>query len=229
MINRIDFHCHILPGADHGSANIETSVKQVALQKKAGISQIVATPHFYPDKVSIDRFLALRNHCAAQLKAELKADDPTLYLGAEVLVCPDLDLIDGLEKLCIAGTNTILLEMPFTRFTDKILYTVENMTKMDLNIVMAHIDRYDIDDVIELMCMPVLAQVNAAQLVSRKTRKQLEQFFAADRVVAFGTDLHGADASTVDKYVKGLSKLGEFNEKQIDGFTRKLMEGAQAF
>ena len=33
----IDFHSHILPAADHGSANLETSLKQVALAKEAGV------------------------------------------------------------------------------------------------------------------------------------------------------------------------------------------------
>ena len=154
---------------------------------------------------------------------------PTIYLGEEVLVCPEFDLLDGLSDLCIEGTKTLLLEMPFTHFSEKILYTVENLTKKDFDIVMAHIDRYNIDDVIELLCLPVLAQVNAEQLVSRKVRKQLEQFFVADRIVAFGSDLHGANETTIKKYQKGLSKLGEYNEEQIDSFTRTLIRGATPF
>ena len=227
MIDRIDFHSHILPGADHGSRNLETSVGQIALQKRAGIGKIVATPHFYPENTSIDSFLKLRASCAAKLKERLKEDDPEVYLGAEVLICPGLNEVSDLTKLCIEGTRTILIEMPFTHFSDKILDTVDNLSRLDLNVVMAHIDRYDIDDVRELMSIPVLAQVNAAQLAHRKTRKQLEPYFIDGRIVAFGTDLHGADEGTVKNYEKGLSKLGEYNEKQIDAETRKLIAGAK--
>ncbi|MEE3459824.1 MAG: CpsB/CapC family capsule biosynthesis tyrosine phosphatase, partial [Candidatus Faecousia sp.] len=41
----IDFHAHILPGADHGSDGLETSLRQLALAEEAGVDTIVATPH----------------------------------------------------------------------------------------------------------------------------------------------------------------------------------------
>ena len=228
MIERIDFHSHILPGADHGSMGIDTSVGQVALQKSAGIRRIVATPHFYPDHKSIDPFLQQREKCAAKLKSSLKEDDPAVYLGAEVLICPSLDKVPGIEKLCIRGTRTILIEMPFTHFSDTLLYTVENLTKLDLQVVMAHIDRYDIADVRNLMCLQVSAQINASSLVHRSKRRDLKPFFTDGRVVAFGTDLHGTDKGTIKNYMKGLSKLGEYNEKQIAKETEKLLNGAIA-
>ncbi|MBQ9468728.1 MAG: histidinol-phosphatase [Clostridia bacterium] len=228
MDHRIDFHCHILPGADHGSTGTDVSLDQIRLQQFAGIDRIVATPHFYPEQTSIDEFLVMRNFTSEKLKNALPENAPTIYLGAEVLVCPEIDKMNGIEKLCVKGTNTILLEMPFTRFSDKILYAVENMTKRDLTVVMAHIDRYDYDDVSELMCLQVLGQVNASALVHRKTRRELEKYFMADRIVAFGTDLHGADEKSVRKYEKGLSKLGEYNERIISGYTERLLEGAKA-
>ena len=227
-IERIDFHSHILPGADHGCSDVETAVKQVALLRGSGIGTIVATPHFYPEQTSVKDFLLIRSICAEQLKNALPAGAPTIHLGAEVLICPDMDQLPDIEKLCIEGTNTLLLEMPFTHFSDKILYTVENMSKLDINIVMAHIDRYDPEDVEELMCNPVLAQVNAASLIHRKVRKNLEQYFIAGRVVALGTDLHRLDTENMKNYEKGLGKIGPFNEKQIYGVTRKLISGAKA-
>ena len=40
-----DFHAHILPGADHGSDGMETSLTQLALAEAAGVDTIIATPH----------------------------------------------------------------------------------------------------------------------------------------------------------------------------------------
>ena len=47
----VDFHSHILPGVDHGSASLEMSVEMLKTAKKAGVATIVATPHFYKHKM----------------------------------------------------------------------------------------------------------------------------------------------------------------------------------
>ena len=41
----IDLHCHILPGVDDGSAQMEISLDMAALAAAAEIGTIVATPH----------------------------------------------------------------------------------------------------------------------------------------------------------------------------------------
>ncbi|KEH98790.1 tyrosine-protein phosphatase [Clostridium massiliodielmoense] len=43
----IDIHCHILPGIDDGSKNIDVSLKMLRIAEEDGISKIIATPHFY--------------------------------------------------------------------------------------------------------------------------------------------------------------------------------------
>jgi protein-tyrosine phosphatase len=46
MNRRIDFHCHVLPGADHGSDSLACSLSQMKKAAAAGIDVIVATPTF---------------------------------------------------------------------------------------------------------------------------------------------------------------------------------------
>ena len=48
----IDFHAHILPGADHGSRDVKTTKAQLEMLAGAGVKAVVATPHFYPQKDS---------------------------------------------------------------------------------------------------------------------------------------------------------------------------------
>ena len=57
---QIDFHAHLLPGADHGSDSLATSLRQVALAQEAGIGLLIATPHFYPRLESPGAFLERR-------------------------------------------------------------------------------------------------------------------------------------------------------------------------
>ena len=60
-IDIIDFHSHILPGADHGSSSVETSLAQLNSAKNAGVTRLIATPHFYPHRHTLEKFLARNN------------------------------------------------------------------------------------------------------------------------------------------------------------------------
>lgn len=226
-MNRVDFHSHILPGADHGSRNTETSQKQLALLAGAGVTHLVATPHFYPTQSSVAQFLDLRAGCAEALRGVLTAEHPTVYLGAEVLLCPGIEDMDGFERLCIEGTGVMLLELPYQRLNNQLFYTVESITNTtSVSLVLAHIDRYHPDDIADLMNLPLFGQVNAESLCERKNRGWLKPYFEAGRVTALGSDLHGCENDATKRYLKGLSKLGEKKETAVNGAALSLLRGA---
>lgn len=92
----------------------------------------------------------------------MKDPSPQILLGAEVLICDGMDRLDGLEKLCLENTNELLLEMPFFRWSDEIretLYKLNDIT--DIQIVLAHADRYPADDIEELIAEEIPLQLNA--------------------------------------------------------------------
>ena len=41
----VDIHCHILPGLDDGSDNIEESVRMGHIAVDSGVRAVIATPH----------------------------------------------------------------------------------------------------------------------------------------------------------------------------------------
>ncbi len=221
-----DFHSHILPGADHGSASVETSLAQVKLISSAGVRRVVATPHFYPMADNVDSFLARRSACAARLAQALPDGSPDILLGAEVLVCEGIDRMEGLDTLAVRGTRTILLEMPMTKWSDKTFDTVDAITSLGLTAVMAHIDRYDPKYIDELMRLDVLAQLNPDAFRTRRGRKFAKKWLEAGKVAAVGSDLHGADEKGYAHFVSACEALGE----HADGVERsmiKLLEGAE--
>lgn len=222
-----DFHAHILPGADHGSNSLETSAEQLKLLYSAGVRRVVATPHFYPNAVSVETFLKKRSRALTELASLPGEGIPAVYVGAEVLVCPGIDRMPGLEKLCIYGTNVLLLEMPFTKWSEELYETVYNVSRMDFRVVMAHIGRYpshQAERIIAECGVPV--QLNGENISSRHGKHKVSRWLDAGIVTAFGSDIHGASRSSA----KDLREIYEFSGEYADEINEKcdqLLSGAK--
>lgn len=221
-----DFHSHILPCADHGSDSPETSQRQLGLLARAGVDRVVATPHFYPSDITAEAFLALRRQCAEALHATLGEPAPEIVMGAEVLVCCGLDEMEGLEKLCVEGTDTILLEMPFREWSEPLIETVGRIKRRGLNPVMAHIDRYDDKPIERLLEFGIMCQVNASALASRRGRGWLLDLVKEGRICALGSDIHGADRACAKAFSRACELLGAELQPLMER-TETLLAGAE--
>lgn len=223
---QIDFHCHILPGLDHGCRDLETALSQLAMAGQGGTDVLVATSHFYPHRMNMAGFLAKRAAAAEMLAAHLSADFPKVAIGAEVACYPGIENMEGLEQLCIAGTDCLLLEMPTTEWKDAHFEAVDATLERGIRVVLAHIDRYDPKDVEEIMELDVMAQVNASSLDSFFGRRKWKRFFEQGRVWALGSDLHGADKGAYDHFPKALAKLGDETVQHVMEKSTMLLQGA---
>ncbi len=189
---RIDFHSHVLPGADHGSRELATSLSQLALARAAGIGVLVATPHFYPRKESVSSFLQRREECANVLRSAMPGHAPKLLIGAEVQLCRGFEHLEKLPQLCIQGTSVLLLELPPVFSTEVFLPTLDALRYAHkLTVVLAHIDRYDPVIINELLELGLLAQLNADGFCHLRTRRRCLSWAQSPSVVALGSDLHG--------------------------------------
>ena len=210
----IDFHAHILPRCDHGCNNSAMSHDQLRLIQSCGTNAVVATPHFYPNEDSIDSFLDGRDGAIDAMRRKLPLEElPTVYAGAEVLVCEGLHKMKGLERLAIEGTNVILLEMPIGRWSDLLMDTVLGVRDRGLTPVLAHIDRYDIHGVMELLNKGILAQVNADAFGLFKNAKPYVELMREGKVVALGSDLHKVKRDRYRHFVRVKRKLGTLADK----------------
>ncbi len=222
--NVIDFHSHIIPGADHGCYNSEVFRRQWEIINNAGICGVVATPHFYPHGDSVASFLARRERGLEKMKPHLSEGAPKIYVGAEVLVCPNLQNIPDFEKLCIEGTNCILLEMPFSAWSAAELATVRAIAERGFVPLMAHIDRYALSDVLKLASLGVPMQVNASSVCKLFHTKNPFSFLKQGCVYAIGSDLHGTDGG-YKKFLKA-SKVPAVQMAGIPSKSQKLLKGA---
>ena len=206
----IDFHAHILPGADHGSRNMETSLKQLAMAKEAGMDIIVATPHFYPEKENISDFLERRTACARKLREAAQGKNfPKVLVGCEAQLCRGMEHIPDLKRLCIEGTNVLLLELPMDYSVRHYSQTLDALFYgSGLRIVLAHIDRYDPTHIDFLLDSGALAQINAEALCHFWSRRRCLAWVRSGAVVALGSDIHGVNIG-YSEFLKAKKHLKE--------------------
>ncbi len=193
----IDFHSHILPGIDDGSRNIETSIKMLKKSKADGVDIMVATPHFYADEDRIEDFLKKRNKAYQKLSEYLTDDMPELCLGAEVAFFDGIDTAKKINDLTINGTNIMLLEMPFRKWTDNDILQVKRLiSNRKVGIIIAHLERFlkisgNMPFVNALLELPVLVQINAESLTDWKQSRHLIKMFKQGTAHLLGSDCHG--------------------------------------
>jgi protein-tyrosine phosphatase len=108
----VDFHSHILPGIDDGSDCVDTSLKMLALEKAQGITHVVATPHFYPNRDNPAAFLARRAKAMEALAARMTPELPQVIPGAEVAFFRGMSQSEALVDLTLGKSKFLLVELP---------------------------------------------------------------------------------------------------------------------
>jgi len=202
----IDFHAHIIPECDHGSDSLETSLRQLERARGAGIDVIVATPHFYMQRQSVETFLLNRERGFNKL-LPAAGDSIRIVKAAEVTLSFDLVSLPELEKLCIEGTNYMLLEMPSHNWTRWVLDSIYKITSIrGIRPIIAHIDRYDPDLVSSLLDMDVLFQLNASALLPIVKRGRYRRMIQDGLIHVLGSDAHGTGDEFAD-YAKAIKLL----------------------
>lgn len=195
----IDFHSHILPGIDDGSASVEESIALLEMEAAQGVTHVVATPHFYAQHDSPENFLKRRAEAKALLDEELKKHPgfPEISLGAEVYFFHGISDSELLPELTIDNKRFILIEMPFAHWTDRMYSELEAIARQrGITPIVAHVDRYisplnNHGIPKKLSEIPVLVQANAGSFISGGfTSSMMMKLLKNDRVHLIGSDCH---------------------------------------
>lgn len=198
MAQIIDFHSHILPEIDDGSASVEQSIEMLRIEAEQGIRHVIATPHFYAKYDTPENFLKKRNEAEARLREEMAkhADLPQLSVGAEVYFFPGMADSDALRELTIEKNGCIILEMPQLPWTETMYREIEGIAvKQGITPIMAHVDRYvrpfqTTGMMNRLADLPVLVQANANFFLQPRTRRTALRLLREDRIHLLGSDCH---------------------------------------
>ena len=210
---------------DDGSGSVDESISMLEALKSQGVDCVIATPHFLANDDSVDSFLQRRDACREKLEQAMSEDHPLLLCGAEVKYYPGIAKMQGLERLAIAGTNVILLEMPIGRWSDLLFDTVLGVRDRGLIPVLAHIDRYDMNAVNVLLDKGILAQVNVEAFGLFKSARPYVELMRAGKVVALGSDLHKVKRKAYRHFARVKRKLGPLAD-EVFARTAELLKAA---
>lgn len=191
----IDVHTHILPGMDDGSKSTEQSIEMLRREAEQGVPVVALTPHFYAFENSPDEFLNRRQASWERLQPHLNSEMPEIVLGAEVQYFEGISRVDTISKLCIGNTNYLLLEMPFCRWSERIIQEMFTLNRSgNIRIILAHIDRYfsmQEKSVWDRMYENrVLMQLNADAFLHFRTKYLAKHLLKKDRISFLGSDCH---------------------------------------
>ena len=231
----IDFHSHILPQMDDGSQSVEESLEMLCEEKKQGVEAIVATPHFYSGQERMTDFLNRRRESAEMLLNSMRGQDmPTLYLGAETAYYYGISRSSEIFQLCIGGTDHILIEMPFVKWTDSMVNEIIQMNEsLGYRPILAHVERYDglvSNKLLEQLCdSGVILQCNATFFSERRTTRKALKMFRKEMIGVLGTDTHNMTTrkpNLKNGYDILINKFGENEMSLFDDFGKFILSDA---
>jgi protein-tyrosine phosphatase len=135
----VDLHCHILPGLDDGSANMEESIAMAESAIADGITHLVATPHFNTEYFfDFAQVRELRDELEARVGDRLKiATGCDFHLNPENLAALRKDP----RPYCINQRDFLLLEFNEFSIPPSMDQTLHEIHLAGVQLVITHPER----------------------------------------------------------------------------------------
>lgn len=207
----LDIHSHVLPAVDDGAKDLGEAIEILKIMKAQGVDVVVATPHFDiadPDALQKKEKI-ISKYNELRLSQEAKKL-PEIYLGYELVFRYGMSENPELDKFTIAGTDKILIELPFGRITNKIVAELEELAyARKLTPILAHLERYNRYEGIEKIYEVVengdiKAQVTADTVSDFWEKMLVKKLIKRDIFTYLGSDAHSVDerAPMIDAFMK---------------------------
>ncbi len=192
-----DFHLHLLPGVDDGSATLQETLSMVDGLMHLGFDTFVCTPHQKEGSINPSLSSLREVHDVVVEEVQERYPSVRLILGAENFYDAQLfRRLDAHEVPGIAGSDVFLLEFPPAideRTFRTALFRIQTEGYVP---ILAHVERYlRLDDrILSSLADELVMQVNLTSFV--KDAQNADQYARAVRYVEkglirlFATDMH---------------------------------------
>lgn len=210
-----DIHSHILPAVDDGAKNLEESIALLEIMKNQGITDVMATPHFYPYEHSLSDFKEITASAYKELLTAISDKDlPNVYLGCEILYFDGLAFSEEIEEFCLGGSKYILIEIADKCITDTFFANILHIkNNTDLIPIIAHVERYcrykNFKKLIRFLEYEnITVQINASSVTEWFYNRVIAKLFRTNLPIIIGSDAHSLSARPplMDKAIEIISK-----------------------
>lgn len=206
-----DVHCHVLPGVDDGSPDVETSCRLITDMHRWGINNIIATPHITAD--TFENTPDTLDPALDDLRQQLSARNIPVNITRSSENRIDDFFIDQLQSGNIRPFpgNYILVENPWLQEPWQLDNILFDLKVKGYKVILAHPERYPYysrdnrQRYKDLHRTGNLFQINLLSLAGHygKTEKSTAEYLIEnDLVDLIGTDLHNpAHVESIDRYL----------------------------
>lgn len=221
----IDLHCHILPGVDDGSNDMEETITILKRAQKAGFHTICFTPHYAePQYLNTKK---QNTEILKQVKTKMEEESLKieLLLGNEIFINDKIEeflkngIIATLDDSCYA-----LVEFPmYQELPQEVVQKMlEKIKKQGFEVVIAHPERYryiqkNPKKLLEYFGEEVIFQANYASILGvygREAKETVKRFLKEKVIHYLASDVHHADRCFYDDFAFIQKKLLKIVDKE---------------
>ena len=195
----IDIHCHVLPGVDDGSTDMDETMDMLKTAADEGISDMIVTPHYKHGRVGISRkdigeLIAEVEKYAALSEIKIK-----LHPGTEIYYNSSLE--EKLENGWLARMNDteyVLVEFSPVETFSYVRNALDDLLSLGYHPIIAHVERYacmlgNVENIRIVKGMGCRIQVNAGSVAGDygfKVKHFIKKLLKERLIDFIGTDAH---------------------------------------
>lgn len=165
-----------------------------------GITDVIATPHFYAAKDNLESFKARTKTAFDTLNAAIYGKGlPNIMLGSEVLYYRGIGSSETVREFCLNGSSYLLLELTDRCINEPLFSDIHGLiNNLGITPIIAHLERYHKSANYKKLLSfikqeKILAQVNAPSFFIKDLSKTAEKLVKNGYINFIGTDAHSPD------------------------------------
>ncbi len=235
----IDFHNHVLPGADDGSKSLEMSLNMLRNAAEQGVTDVVNTIHYqHPKMNDMAITLADLENRINDLQEEVdRANIPIrLHRGAEVFYLPNLLELVTNPVATMGNGKYMLVEFQMHQLPENYRDVLFKLVMRGVTPIIAHPERYkpvqnDLSILYDLINAGCIMQMDAGSLISslgKSAQKAAEEILKKGLYQIIGSDAHddrNRNFCLVEAVEIGRSIVGNVIDKLVTENPLKVIQG----
>ena len=223
----IDIHCHLMPGVDDGSKDLDESLAMFENAYTSGVTSMILTPHYIKGTKYNYKNSAKQKIVEILREALRRMDiDIEVYFGNEAYIDDELpELIKSGEISTLAGSRYLLVELPVNAENKNAGNIFFRLKSNGITPIIAHPERYAYiqqhpEKVREYLKIGCLLQSNYMSLFGKygkKAKKTLKTLLKSGYISFLCSDIHHSTNEyhlpEAEKKVKKIVKSEEVVQK----------------